>query len=68
MTKTLFNDVRPNKNKYRVDCASCRCVINTEVENYPHGPNEVAYCPVCGVNIIKEKNGTITEIHSKPKS
>lgn len=60
MSKTLFNDTRPNRLSYKTTCASCRCEIELKVINYPHGPQDVLFCAVCGTDIIKEKNGTVT--------
>lgn len=48
MIKTHFNDSRNNKVKWVTKCPSCRCDTEILVTHYPHGPNEVAYCPVCG--------------------
>lgn len=59
--KTHFNDERPYKNGWLTTCASCRCDIAMVVENYPHGPQDVKFCAVCGTNIVAEKNGTVTK-------
>lgn len=59
--KNHFNDYRPNGQNWATACASCRCEITMMVVHYPHGPNEVCFCPVCGVNIRDEKNGTIKQ-------
>lgn len=48
MNKTIFNDRRPNMNWWTTQCSGCRCTVTMLVDNYPHGPNTVNYCPVCG--------------------
>lgn len=48
MNKNYFNDSRPWVNVWEMECCSCRCDFFIKVFNYPHGPNEVQYCPICG--------------------
>lgn len=66
--KNHFNDPREDYVGWRTQCASCRCEIHLTVSHYPHGPNEVRYCAVCGSDIIGGKDGTITKLHNTPQS
>lgn len=48
MNKTPFNDPRENDVTWATACPSCRCQCSIIVVHYPHGPDEVKRCPVCG--------------------
>lgn len=46
--KTYFNDPIPLNSMYKMSCNSCRSDVVIIVERYPHGPDGLHACPVCG--------------------
>ena len=46
--KTYWNDPTPRYMTYYLACDSCRSDVKISVERYPHGPEGLAACPVCG--------------------
>ena len=47
-TKDYWNDPIPLNQMYKMSCNSCRSDVVIIVERYPHGPDRLHACPVCG--------------------
>lgn len=52
--KNYFNDLRPEPEITVWSCCDCRVTVEIKVKRYPHGPDQVVYCPICANTEITE--------------
>lgn len=51
MTLNYFTDRRPLLKDARYECCDCRNTLFIKfLDRYPHGPDLIRYCPVCGAD------------------
>ena len=51
--KHYWNDKRPEHTYTVIICPDCRALCDIRVDHYPHGPNTVMCCPICGSKEIR---------------
>jgi LSD1 subclass zinc finger protein len=53
--KNYWNDPRPFPKPVKMVCCDCRNILEIKwLERYPHGPEDIKCCPICGASALED--------------